>query len=210
LVVDYLKNKIILGEYPEGYRIVEQDVARELGLSRAPVREAIRELENRGLIKSVPRKGNFVITFTVEDVKEVFDIRMMLEDSVMEIIINENKLCEEDYAALTRIVSDMVEIAKDDCNDDYKILRVNKKDLEFHQFLWIKSGSMRRAKILCDLYYQLQMAMIYDTRVTDDIVKTASDHYPIIEALKNKSLKNCKKAFREHVETIKLATLRVI
>lgn len=208
LVVEYLKKKILLGEYMENCRVVEQDIARELNVSRAPVREAIRQLENRGLITSIPRKGNFVNSFTVEDIKEIFDIRMMFEDSAMEIIIKESKLSEEDFQKLTQMVDDMVGITKEDINEDVKLLKLNQKDLEFHQYLWKKSGSKRRAEILSDIHFQLEIAILYDTKVTADFEKTARDHYPIIESLKQGNLKNCKKAFREHIETIRLATLK--
>ncbi|MCO5388468.1 MAG: GntR family transcriptional regulator [Desulfosporosinus sp.] len=89
LVVDYIKNKIFKGQFKEGDHVTEVKIAEELGISRAPVREGIRELQNQGLMKSVPRKGNFIVRMGLDDVREIFDIRLLLENSVLEMIIKE-------------------------------------------------------------------------------------------------------------------------
>lgn len=199
LVVDYIKEKILLGEYAEGDRILEYEVAEQLKISRAPVREAIRELEHQGLIKSIPRKGNFVVRFTLEDIKEIFTIRLGIENSVLEILIDENKLGDEDFKILNEMIVEMAKIGKQKGSMGQRIIKLNKKDMEFHRFLWEKSGSKRRVKILTDLMFQLQMAMIIDTKLTGDLEKTAVDHYEIVKFLQEKDLDNCKRALREHI-----------
>ncbi len=203
MVVDYLKHKILIGEYKEGDHIRESNVAQVLGISRAPVREGIRELENQGLIISVPRKGNYVAGFTLEDVKEIFDIRILLEDYILEKIILEDKLTPDDILKLTRIVDDMVEIAQDQGELSARIIGVNEKDIEFHTYLWNKSGSYRTVKILKDLHFQLQVAMVYDTKLTDDLEETARDHYDMIQHLKDKNLSGCLTALKNSIATYK-------
>lgn len=204
LVVDYLKHKIITGEYKEGDHILESVVAEELGISRAPVREGIRELENQGLIKSIPRKGNYVATLTVEDLKEIFDIRILLEDYILEKIITEDKLTAEDYKKLTDLVDEMVKIAQQEGEISSRIVGVNEKDIEFHTYLWNKSGSYRTVKMLKDLHFQLQLAMVIDTKLTDDLEVTARDHYEMLEKLKNKDLAGCLTALKNSIVTYKL------
>lgn len=204
LVVDYLKNKILTGEYKEGDHILESNVARELGISRAPVREGIKELQNQGLIKFMPRKGNYVARLTMEDLKEIFDIRILLENSVLEKLINGNKLGEGDYKKLTAIVDEMVKIARSEGDNVERILQINEKDIEFHTYLWEKSGSKRTVKILSDLYFQLQMAMVIDTRLTGNLEETAKDHYAIIKFLQQQDLPKCRKALKDHIVTYKL------
>ncbi|EHQ89446.1 GntR family transcriptional regulator [Desulfosporosinus youngiae] len=204
LVVDYLKNKILSGHFKEGDHVTEVNIAAELGISRAPVREGIRELQNQGLMKSVPRKGNFVVRMGLEDVREIFDIRILLENSVLEIIVRENKLSEGDFCNLTEIVMEMERIAEGQGEEAEKIVRVNQKDMEFHSYLWEKSGSKRREKVLHDLYVQLQMAMVIDTQLTGDLDVTAKDHYEIIRYLKLADLENCKKALKNHIITYKI------
>ncbi|MDA8220947.1 GntR family transcriptional regulator [Desulfosporosinus sp.] len=203
LVVDYIKNKIFKGQFKEGDHVTEVKIAEELGISRAPVREGIRELQNQGLMKSVPRKGNFIVRMGLDDVREIFDIRLLLENSVLEMIIKEKKLTEANYNSLTQIIDQMVTIANGHGDDAEKIVKINQKDMEFHGFLWEKSGSKRREKILRDLYGQLQMAMVIDTQLTGDLGVTAKDHYDIIKYLKLGDLENCKSALKNHISTYK-------
>lgn len=186
-------------EYKEGDRILESKIAMELDISRAPVREGIIELQNQGLIKYVPRKGNFVTEMTKDDVNEVFDIRLLLENDIIEILINEKKLTQTDFDKLTQIVDEMVAIAKNDKPVLEKLININEKDMEFHKFIWKKSDSLRRVKILTDLFYQLKLAMIIDTEMTGDLEVTASDHYDIIKYLKSEDIEKCKKALKDHI-----------
>ncbi len=199
IVVDYIKNKILTGEYKEGDHVSEVKVAEALDISRAPVREGIKELQNQGLIKFIPRKGNYVARMTLEDVKEVFDIRLLLENSVIEILINQKKLEQKDYDRLTEIVDEMMYVANSIDHIQDKIIKINELDMKFHTFLWQKSGSERRVKILTDLFIQLQLAMIIDTQMTGNLGVTASDHYEIIKFLKEENIDECKKALRNHI-----------
>ena len=72
IVVEYLKEAILSGTYNEGDRIVETEVADHLGVSRAPIREAIRELEKEGIVETKPRRGSFVTKYSLEDIKEIY------------------------------------------------------------------------------------------------------------------------------------------
>lgn len=200
-VVNYIQEKIFLGEYKAGERIIESKIAEELNISRAPVREAISDLKNQGLIRSVPRKGNFVVEFTDEDVKEIYDIRILLEDSILEILVNEDKLSEKDYQNLTVIVDEMVEASRQECTVPEKIIRVNEKDIEFHKYLWERSESKRRFNILSDLFLQLRLSMIIDAKSTKNLEEAAKQHYEMIKYLRLRDLQNCQRLLREHIET---------
>lgn len=203
VVVEYIKEMILSGAYKAGDHVLESEVALKLGISRAPVREGLKELEKEGIVTVLPRKGTYVTKFTLEDIKEVFDIRLLLENNILEILINENKIKEEDFNALESIVNDMVKIAKSEENELDKAILINMKDMEFHKFLWQKSGSRRRVEILSGIFFQLRMAMLYDTNKTGNLFVTATDHYEIIKHLRNKDLESCKRALREHIISYK-------
>ncbi|MFN2341690.1 MAG: GntR family transcriptional regulator, partial [Halanaerobium sp.] len=96
-VAEHLKREIFLENYQGGDRILEARVAEELSVSRAPVREAIKELEKAGLVETVPRKGSFVVSFEESDIKEIFEIRVILEGRMMELIIQNDLLDEKDF-----------------------------------------------------------------------------------------------------------------
>ena len=73
-----LSERIVAGNYPPGQRIMEQAVSAEFGVSRGPVREALRLLERDGLVTILPRRGAQVTTLSIEEVREIFDIRASL------------------------------------------------------------------------------------------------------------------------------------
>ncbi len=199
VVIAYVKEKIITGKYAEGAHILETELARELGISRAPVREGIRELQNEGIIELIPRKGNYVVTFTAKEKKEILDVRLTLEEEMLAILIRENKLAESDYMRLMEIIDEMVKMVQDESDMKQKAIIMSKKDIEFHKYLWKKSESNIRSGILEKLHFQLQMAMIFDNEMSADLEMSAKEHYDIIECMKRRDLEDCKKALRKHV-----------
>lgn len=78
-VYQILRNDVCGGKYAPGFWLQEQELAQELGVSRSPVREALRQLIADGLVIEVPNKGVFVKEFTLRDIDEIFDMRVMLE-----------------------------------------------------------------------------------------------------------------------------------
>lgn len=203
VVVNYIKDSILAGIYKEGDHILESDVALKLGISRAPVREGIRELEKEGIVTTIPRRGTYVTKFTEEDIKEVFDIRLLLENNINKILIYEDKLKEDDFRNLEKLVKEMEAIADMKIDDIQKSILFNQKDMDFHKYIWKKSGSQRRVQLLEGIFFQLRIAMLYDTNETGDLNISATDHYAIIESLRSKDIDKCKKALREHIISYK-------
>ncbi|RYD04079.1 hypothetical protein N752_16955 [Desulforamulus aquiferis] len=93
----------------------------------------------------------------------------------------------------------MTVISKGEDEFANKMIMLNEKDVEFHSYLWQRSGSARRVKILQDLHLQLRIAMVIDTKLTGNLDKTARDHYEIIKHLEQKDIENCVKAIRDHI-----------
>ncbi|MGM0445658.1 MAG: GntR family transcriptional regulator [Bacillota bacterium] len=201
-VADYLKEQIFLENYVGGDRIVETNVADELDVSRAPVREAIKELENQGLVETVPRKGTFVVEFNQDEIQELFDIRVMLEERVFKILIKENLLTKDDFDYLEDLVNEMVQISQSNKDKNEKIVLVNKRDMKFHSYLWKKSKSKWTNKILTTLYYQLQLAMIIDAKKEENLKEASLKHKDIIKCLKEHSVKRTKQAVIDHIRTL--------
>ncbi|MEA4960806.1 GntR family transcriptional regulator [Lutispora sp.] len=203
VVIDYIKEMILVGVYKESDHVLESEVANKLGISRAPVREGMRQLEKEGILTTIPRKGTYVTRYTLDDIKEVFDIRLLLENNILDIIINENKMTEEDFDKLNNIVNEMVKVVRSSEDPIKKAMKINMNDIEFHRFIWQKSGSKRRVEILEGIFFQLRMAMLYDTNKTGNLLVTATDHYEIIKHLRNNDLEKSKKALKEHIISYK-------
>ncbi|MCL2579974.1 MAG: GntR family transcriptional regulator [Oscillospiraceae bacterium] len=199
MVEEYIKDNILRGVYKGGDHLLETDIAETLGISRGPVREAIKAVEQTGIITVEPRRGAYVTTFDRESINEVFEIRLLIETSILEDLITQNKLEAPDFDDLDRIVEEMVEIAGGQSDPDEALLAINKKDIEFHQYIWRKSRSKRKEKILDDYFFQLRIAMLHDTKMTQDLMKTATDHYAILQCLRAGDIKNCKQSLIDHI-----------
>lgn len=197
-VVEYLRQEILLENLKAGERILEARIAKDLTISRAPVREAMKELENSGLVISIPRKGTFVVDLTEEEIQEIFDIRVMLELRIFEDLLKKKKLVEEDFLQMRAIVDEMVVIAGQK-NIPHRLVEVNKKDIAFHRYLWGKSGRRWSMKMLLNLHNQLQLAMVIDSRREGDLVESAKKHYSIIEHLRNGDLEGVREALTAHI-----------
>jgi len=199
-VVEFLKEEIFSKNYKPGDRILESKIAGDFNISRAPVREAIKELESQGLVINIPRKGSFVVEFTRDEIKELYDIRILLESRIIKLLINDSILNDEDYNRLELIVDKMVKISKEKgINRKEKIIEMNKQDVAFHNYLWEKSCSKYIVKILSSLHNQLKLVMIIDLKMEDNLVESAKQHYDIIKFLKKKDIVNTKKAIINHI-----------
>ena len=104
-ITDFLTNAIIEGRFEGGQRLVENELQRKFGISRAPIRESFRILERKGLVAIIPRKGTFVRKITQKDINEQFQIRALLEGFAARLAISEltPKDIEEMKLAFTKM-----------------------------------------------------------------------------------------------------------
>lgn len=90
IIVNYLRDRIISGEFKPGEKLNEQKISNILNVSRSPIREAFRLLENEQMIISVPRKGTYVSKATKENVESIFQAREMIECFAIDILQGKN------------------------------------------------------------------------------------------------------------------------
>lgn len=109
-ITNSLKDAIIEGRIQPGQQIVEKELQKTLGVSRAPIREALLKLEGQGLVDIIPRKGSFVRTITARFIRENFTIRAWLEGLAARVSLQHLK--ESDYDHFDKILKDMAELAK--------------------------------------------------------------------------------------------------
>lgn len=197
--LEYLKRNILLGNYSGGQHISEPEIAKIVGVSRPPVRAAIRELENQGIVKTIPRRGSFVVEFTEDDIKEIYDIRIMLEGKILKILIEKRLLNTNDFEQLEKYAEQMLKIANKNDISNENIIEFMEFDIEFHQLLWEKSERRLSYKMLANNYIQLQLAMIQDYKEEANLTQTAMNHFKIIEKLKEGDEKGCRKSLVDHI-----------
>jgi DNA-binding GntR family transcriptional regulator len=114
-ITNSLRDAIIEGRLQPGQQIVEKELQKTLGVSRAPIREALLKLEGQGLVDILPRKGSYVRTITARFIQENFTIRAWLEGLAARISLQQLK--ESDFDRFEKILKDMARLAK---NKDFK------------------------------------------------------------------------------------------
>lgn len=191
-VRNHLRNQIFDGTLQPGDRIVESRLARELGISQAPVREALRELEQMGLVVSYPNRGSSVRRVEPKDAEEMYVLRAHLEVLAVDLAIP--RLGEDDLATLDRFIDDMVAAAKD--NDPERLTEL---DTGFHEYILTCSANSLLLRTWQGIS-PLNWTMMTVIRLKDrNLVELAERHRPIVEALRAGNQEQAEQAIREHV-----------
>lgn len=201
-VVRYIENKILSGDMVAGDKINEYAISAELNISRAPIREAMSELQVAGIIEHKPRKSGLVSVFTKEDVDEIFDIRISLEKDIIRLAIINNYINKEHIEYMKKLAKNMQENAKkiDEASD---VLTLNKLDLEFHTYLWNLAKSPRRSRMLHNIFMQLIIALNQNTSTLGKIADKAKEHMEYIAALENKDIVKAQELLENHITVYK-------
>ena len=174
-IKDYIRYKIMDGSYRPGDRIVETKLARELGVSQAPVREAILELSAFGLLEERPYSGTFVRAMSQEEIIDIFSTRAFIEEHATKRAAY--RATDEQLEKLARIVSEM----RDDLNmDDFIRL-----DMDFHEYIMTMAGSssMKRAWSVLRMSEWTYISAKTTSRSLNELIQ---QHKTIFEHLKNK------------------------
>jgi DNA-binding GntR family transcriptional regulator len=197
-----LEEAILLGILKPGERIVEADTALRLGTSNGPVREALRELENLGLVVSVPRRGTFVSQFTAQVAREVFSVRALLEVAAVRLVLADlthSKIARFELA-LDRMGSSLTETGRSPwlSADD---------DICFHDLLFEQSGHRiltqfwerlrARARVL--LVVTGALGNVSAMPIPERVASLKAVHQPIIEALRQRNVEATERAIILHL-----------
>jgi len=193
-VKEYIVESILSGELKPGDRIRESVLARQLGVSQAPVREAVRDLVLLGFLETEPFKGTSVRSFTPAELYEVYSVRAALEALAARTAAS--RLDEADVQALRDILDMMIKAAQE--QDAELMIRL---DNNFHETIMQVSGN----KLLYQLWQTLQFGYwtIVTTRMSNyDLEYLANRHEELLEALKTREPKKAAQAMRRHIEEL--------
>lgn len=175
-VYQKIRKGILNGTWKSGQALTELMLTKLLGVSRTPVREALRQLELEGLIELRPNRGAIVVGICPDDVEDIYEIRSLLEGRAAEkAALNAAK---EDVNELTEIV-DLTEFYIE--REDYD--RVTDMDDRFHQRLYDLSESRMFQKILADLHAYAENMRERSIREPGRAEKMLTEHKAIVEAI---------------------------
>jgi DNA-binding GntR family transcriptional regulator len=173
-----LTDAIISGQLVPGAKVAEAAVARELGVSRAPVREAGRLLESQGLLVSIPSRGFFVRTHAPAEIDDLYDLRICIEKHAA--VEAAKRLTPESRVALRRQLDVLYETAA--LNDP---ARQVEEDYRFHRLICEMSGNRRLLKLFDDLASELRIVIGLIGRLYDDPQRIAQTHEPLLAAIES-------------------------
>lgn len=174
-VADILRQAIWHGVLKPGQRLNEFWLARDIGVSRPPLREAIRVLEQEGLIECFPRRGCFVRTLSGKDILEIYTVRYALEALAAELLIDRN-----DPAAIDELDSELLAV---ESNTNDLATRID-KDIVFHRTLVRLSGNGRLLFMWEQLASQLRLALILVDPALFQLEFVEATHRPLVHAIR--------------------------
>lgn len=202
-VCESLRKAIRSGILAPGERLMEVQLAEELGISRTPIREAIRKLEQEGYVIMLPRRGTYVSSVSVHDVQEIFEIRSALES--LSIGLAARRIENEELEQLQKLLT-LIE-GYIDTND---IDNIVKTDIEFHNLLYTVSRNERLGVIINNLKEQLarfrKLSMSYPGRLKD----TLEEHREMVEAVANGDVEAARDAAERHMERAEETLLKAM
>lgn len=175
-VLDALHDAIVAGELKPGQPLVEMELAAQLGISRAPIREALQILSREGLVETAAYRGTIVRPLTRTDIEELYSLRSALETFALRRIIAQND--PSNPAALRAIFNDMLAAAQAG-----NLNKVNLIDRVFHDTLIELSKHSLLAATWSTVSLRVRQVMALRNRRNTDITKIAYNHLPIIEAI---------------------------
>lgn len=192
----YIKEKILRGEISQGERIYEGRLAKEIGVSRTPVREALHALEHEGLLVSRPRSGYFVKPISKEEVYEICEIRKVIEGLALAWAIKRHK------ERLIRELRRNIELCEKRLkNNDVKSFV--DMDARFHEIIADLSGSERILELARALRRHMLRYRIQSIYVKDNVERAIEGHKKILSAVEEGSEKKIEEALKSHMDTSK-------
>lgn len=193
VVFETLREAIINGVLKPGERLMEVQLAEELGVSRTPVREAIRKLELENFVVMIPHKGAYVAGISLKDIADVFEIRAALEG--LAAAAAAERITDEELEELERILVRKAEIIE--ANDLEKLVEV---DTQFHELLYKASRNDRLVQIINNLHEQIQRFRSTTLAYPGRMREALEEHKKIVEAISERNAALAQQLAQEHIE----------
>ena len=182
VVFNTLRQAILRGELQPGERLMEIQLAQRLGVSRTPVREAIRKLELEGLVLMIPRKGAEVADITEKSLRDVLEVRKALEELAVQLTCD--KITKEQIRELEQAAEQFKKTLKS--NDITEIAEV---DVRFHDIIYLATDNQKLILLLNNLREQMYRYRIEYLKRADKYSQLLAEHEEIIRRIEKKQKK---------------------
>lgn len=192
IVFNTLRHAILKGELEPGERLMEIALAKKLGVSRTPIREAIRKLELEGLVVMVPRKGAEVADITEKDLRDVLEVRTALEELSIELAMK--NMGGKDFDALRTASGTFAKACA-----GHDPIKTTEADVAFHEMIYLATDNHRLIQMINNLreqMYRYRLEYIKDKSAHGRLIE---EHNRIIAAMESGDIQAAKAAIRLHV-----------
>ena len=201
VVQQELERRIVQGELAPGDKLIEATLAESLGVSRGPVREAFRMLEQAGLVRQEKNRGVFVRHVPLHEAMEIFDLRAMMDEAVGRQLAT--TITPEQLRQARSMVDAMERTVRAGDTDQYHLL-----NLEFHDALVACTGNSKLTALYRRLINELSLFRRINLADSKQLPLSASEHRAIVKAIASGDAEAAGRAMRQHVLDSKERTQR--
>lgn len=198
-----LRQAILRGELVPGQRLMEIQLAEQLGVSRTPVREAIRMLEQDGLAIMIPRRGAIVAKISGKNLKDVLEVRQALEELAVQLSCL--RMEEDDFTALRDANGEFAETI-----DGEDIVKMAEADEHFHDIIYQASDNMRLVQLEMQMREQMYRFRIEHLKEKTKRHALVEGHREIMDALRRRDSDAATKAIRSHIKAQEIIVMKKI
>lgn len=193
VVFKTLRQAILKGELLPGERLMEIKLAKKLGVSRTPIREAIRKLELEGLVIMIPRRGAEVAGITGKSLRNVLEVRKALEELAIELACE--RMTESDIEELEKSMERFKKaVAKGDS------MSIAKADEEYHDIIFQSTDNDKLMLLVGNLREQMYRYRLEYVKDADKRSLLVTEHEHILNAIKARNVEAARDYIREHIE----------
>lgn len=203
VVFNTLRQAILRGELKPGERLMEIQLANKLGVSRTPIREAIRKLELEGLVLMIPRKGAEVAEITEKSLKDVLEIRRALEELAVRLACE--KITKEELKELKKAGDDFKKVLK-----SQDITEVAEADVRFHDVIYMATDNPKLIQLLNNFREQMYRFRVEYLKKDEVRPQLLAEHDEIIKYITEGNKEEAARVVTRHIENQALTVQDVI
>ena len=193
VVFNTLRRAILRGELKPGERLMEIQLANKLGVSRTPIREAIRKLELEGLVLMIPRKGAEVAEITRKNMMDVLEVRKALEELAAELACE--RIGKEQIAEMRVAAKEFERTLKTG-----DVTQIAEADEKFHDILYIATNNQRLILLLNNLREQMYRLRVEHLKLKECDPQLLTEHDMIIDCVEKRNKEAAKDIVRRHID----------
>lgn len=193
-IYGHLKTAILSGHFRPGERLVPEELATQFRVSMTPIRDALKELENDGLITIVARRGVFITEITAKEVREIFQIRQIIEQAAVEDL---TAIADSTVVRLRELIEEMASLQQDDHYRDY--LRYVQADAAFHHQIVAMLTNEHLSRFYESLRWPIQLLRVLSQAQYQRASQGHQEHQAIVAAIAQGDAAAARAAVGEHL-----------